>query len=132
MSCIFRGRFILFSSEIRMSTAIQVISVKESDFFLESFSAAKAKKAFQELERWTFSKEAIGLASHEIEREIEKKGREVQRLMLQAHFEARGAGEKGPFLEVMRGEGNTEGEPQGGATLLSHRRMHGRRLVSIF
>ena len=83
---------------------MQSLSVKESDFLTESFSATKAKKAFHELEMWTFSKEALVLPSHVVEREIYKRGREVQRLMLQALMEARGRGEKGPFLDVVTGE----------------------------
>ena len=57
-----------------MNTTTEALSVKESDFWPESFSAEKAKKAFQELEMWTFSKEALVLPSHVVEREIYKRG----------------------------------------------------------
>ena len=44
--------------------------------------------------------------------------------MLQAHMEVRGRGEKGPFIDVFNGEDDP--------IVLSHRRVHDRRLVSLF
>src|SRR5438093_9616271 len=47
----------------------------------------------------------MSLPLDEIEREQENRGREVQRLMLQAHIQARGVGDVGPAIEVLQSDG---------------------------
>ena len=64
----------------------------------------RARREFSELEAWLLSEEAQDLPLHAIEREQEQRAREVQRLMLQAHIEARGRGDVGRALEVTGGE----------------------------
>jgi hypothetical protein len=60
-----------------------------------------------------------------IERETEVRGREVQRLILEAHIRERGTGDVGPAIEVVSSEKN-------GPRILRHRRIHERKAVTIF
>jgi len=53
------------------------------------------------------SAEAMKLPEHEVERQMEVRGREVIRLMLQAHIYARGTGEVGAAIEVRNISGET-------------------------
>jgi hypothetical protein len=77
------------------------------------------------LEGWLFSEETMSLSLDEIEREQEKRGREVQRLMLQAHIQARGLGDVGPALEVV--------QPEAGKVIrLGNRREHECGQKTIF
>jgi len=78
------------------------------------------------LEDWIFSQETMDLPLDEIEREQEKRGREVMRLMLQAHIQARGVGDIGPAIEVLPSK--EEEEP----IRLTHRRDHERHEETIF
>jgi hypothetical protein len=71
------------------------------------------------------SPQTMALPLDEIEREQEKRGREVQRLMLQAHIEARGTGDVGPAIEVAAPEG-------GQAVRLAERREHECQQTTIF
>src|SRR5213593_2389820 len=69
------------------------------------FSLERARSEFGTLEAWLFSEETMSLPLDEIEREQENRGREVQRLMLQAHIQARGVGDVGPAIEVLQSDG---------------------------
>ncbi len=66
------------------------------------FSLSAARKAFFDLEGWTMSEEALALAEHEVEAEMEDRGREAMHLMLQAHMNRRDTGNVGPALRVVR------------------------------
>lgn len=88
-------------------------------------SREQARTEFKSLETWLFSEEAMGLPLDEIEREQERRGREVHRLMLQAHIQARGTGDVGPALEIIAGAGS---EP----VVLTHHREHERHEQTIF
>ena len=62
---------------------------------------AEARESFAALETFLGSKEACSLRESDLERELEKRGRERLRQLLQAHIEVRGPGEaaapvKGP------------------------------------
>ena len=59
----------------------------------------------------------------ELERESERRGREILRLALQAHIDARGDGDLGSSI-VLAGEK--------GAVRLTHKRVHTRPLVTLF
>jgi hypothetical protein len=82
-----------------------------------------ARERFSELEAWLSSYEALQSPLHIVEYKQEPKGREVQRLMLQAHVEQRGNGDVGPALKVLR-----ESEEM----LYTHRRVRKRCLKTIF
>jgi hypothetical protein len=81
----------------------------------------RAKGAQREMEGWLLSKEALVLPLDAVERETEKRGREVLRLMLQAHVHARGTGDVGPAIEIP-GE-----EP----ALLARLRTHPRAVETV-
>lgn len=87
----------------------------------------QARSAFAELERWILLTETLGLTLDDVEREQEKRGREVQRLLLQAHMEKRGPGDVGPAVEVVTGEGGRKRVRRHG-----QRRQHSRKVLSIF
>jgi hypothetical protein len=64
--------------------------------------------AFQVLLEWVFGDGARGLALHEVEGEVDVRGREVLRLLLQEHANTRGGGDVGPAVAVatpVEGEG---------------------------
>jgi hypothetical protein len=86
-------------------------------------SAYPARQQFFLLEQWLASPQTLQLPLHEVEYQQEHKGREVQRLLLQTHIQQRGHGVVGPALRVNEGLR---------AMLSSHRRLHTRRLKTIF
>jgi len=89
------------------------------------FSRERARTEFKALETWLFSTETMSLPLDEIEREQEKRGREVHRLMLQAHIQARGTGDVGPAIELAPTEG-------GQGIRLGERREHECHQTTIF
>src|SRR5437879_2644061 len=88
--------------------------------------SADARPAFVEfslLESWLASASALQLPLHLIESQQQAKGREVQRLLLQAHLLHRGNGDVGPALQL---------EQADGLVLYSHRRLSTRSLTTVF
>lgn len=73
------------------------------------WNLARARQAFQALEDWLLSEEACQLPLHNVEREQERRGREMQRLLLEAHLMQRGPGAVGPVIAVQAEE--ADGEP---------------------
>jgi hypothetical protein len=69
------------------------------------FYNLEARREFGKLEAWAFSEEPLKRPIHEIETEIFERGREVLRKMLEAHIHARGLGDVGPSIEVVKDEG---------------------------
>src|SRR5664279_659852 len=87
---------------------------------------ADSRPAFVEfslLESWLASATALQLPLHQIESQQQGKGREVQRLLLQAHLQLRGNGDIGPALQL---------EQTDGTALYSHRRLSTRSLTTVF
>ncbi len=82
-----------------------------------------ARQQFSSLEAWLSAPSTLQLPLHQIERQQQTKGREVQRLLLQAHLQRRGHGEVGPALCVQ--QGNDE-------VLYTHRRLSTRSLKTVF
>src|SRR5258708_7623889 len=78
---------------------------------------------FHDLEQWLASPSALQLPLHRVEQQQDPKGREVQRLLLQAHVQLRGAGDVGPALAIVDGESLTR---------LPHRRLQRRTLKTVF
>ena len=88
--------------------------------------AGDPKPAFIEfslLESWLASSNALRLPLHQIESQQQAQGREVQRLLLQAHLQHRGNGDVGPALQLQQPDG---------AVLYSHRRLSTRSLTTVF
>lgn len=73
------------------------------------------------------SEEAMSLSLSELEVEQEKRAREAQRLLLQAHLDARGTGNVGPSIKVLRA-----GECGETTERLPAQRIHTRNIHSIF
>src|SRR6516162_6101053 len=78
---------------------------------------------FALLEAWLASTPALKLPLHQIESQQQTKGREVQRLLLQAHLQLRGDGDMGPALRLQQAAGEV---------LYTHRRLSTRSLKTIF
>src|SRR6266496_2222835 len=85
--------------------------------------ATAARQEFSSLEDWLSAPSTCQLPLHQIECQQEPRGREVQRLLLQAHIQQRGNGDVGPALRVVQGAGSL---------VYSHRRLHTRLLKTIF
>jgi hypothetical protein len=86
----------------------------------------RARQAFQALETWLMREESRQLPWQAVEREQEHRGREIPRLVLQAHVAQRGTGEVGPAVEV--GATDSLGEEARHA----HRRLDPRHPQPIF
>lgn len=81
---------------------------------------AQARQSFGAIETFLGSKEACSLKESDLERELEKRGRELMRQLLQAHIEVRGPGEAaGP---VKGGDGEERVQ----------QRLHDRGLETVF
>jgi hypothetical protein len=63
-----------------------------------NFSSARFAQRL--LETWLCSPEAKQLPEDQVEEETDRRGREILRLMLQAHFRERGRGDVGPALRL--------------------------------
>ncbi|HEY3628567.1 MAG TPA: ISKra4 family transposase [Terracidiphilus sp.] len=85
--------------------------------------ATPAALEFSLLQAWLASSTVLQLPLHQIESQQQDKGREVQRLLLQAHLEQRGNGDVGPALLLPQQEGEV---------LYSHRRLGTRSLTTVF
>jgi hypothetical protein len=86
-------------------------------------SPASGLEAFQDLERWLSGQAAGAAGMSELERESERRGREILRLALQAHINARGDGDVGDAI-VLGGET--------GPVRLAYKRRRSRPLVTLF
>ena len=85
-----------------------------------------ARHKFNSIEKWLYSEQAGLMSLRDVELGEEIRGRELLRLLLQAHMEARGSGDVGSCIEVFE-----DGDP---ATpmLYTHKRIHDRSVVTIF
>ena len=88
-----------------------------------SCPATPAAVEFGRLQSWLASSGALQLPLHQIESQQHAKGREVQRLLLQAHLQQRGDGDVGPALYLQQPDGELA---------YSHRRLGARSLTTIF
>jgi hypothetical protein len=88
-----------------------------------SAAVESGRVAFLKLEEWLLSEAVLCKPIHEVEREQSERGREVMRLLLQAHIDARGRGDVGAAVAVGGGDN---------VTFLSHRRGADRDLRTVF
>jgi hypothetical protein len=58
---------------------------------------------FRQLESWLTSAETAGASEAQVEEELQQRGRELMRSLLQAHIQQRGSGDVGPALRVFCG-----------------------------
>jgi hypothetical protein len=82
-----------------------------------------AAAEFALLQSWLASGSTLQLPLHEIECQQQARGREVQRLLLQAHLQQRGDGDVGPALYLRQLDGEL---------IYSHRRLGTRALTTVF
>jgi len=87
--------------------------------------ASAARNAFADLEYWLYSNTSAAHRLHEVEAQEERRGREVLRLMFQAHIDSRGDGEVGQAIAVRQ-----EGAPR--EIVYRHKRLRSRRLITLF
>lgn len=87
------------------------------------FSLERASAEFFGLGDWLLSEEALRLPLDEVEKQQERRAREAQRLLLQAHIQARGDGDVGAELRVVQGACSRH---------FSHRRVQTRHVRTIF
>jgi hypothetical protein len=78
---------------------------------------------FSQLESWLASSGALQLPLHQIELQQQAKGREIQRLLLQAHLQHRGNGDVGPALQLEQPDGEVS---------YARRRLSTRSLTTVF
>jgi hypothetical protein len=81
---------------------------------------AQARESFGEIEAFLGSKEACSLRESDLERELEKRGRELMRQLLEAHIEVRGPGEAAAPVKGSDGEERVQ------------QRLHERGLETVF
>lgn len=86
--------------------------------------ASPAYAEFTLLESWLASAPATQLPLYAVESQQHARGREVQRLLLQAHLDQRGHGDAGPALAVSGPDGVTQ--------RYTHRRLSARTITTIF
>jgi hypothetical protein len=61
---------------------------------------SQARFAFRQLESWLTCEETNQASAAQVEEQLQQRGREVLRLLLQAHLRQRGSGQVGPALRV--------------------------------
>jgi hypothetical protein len=89
----------------------------------EQSRPASGIDALRDLERYLSGAAAQAAGLSELERESERRGRELLRLALQAHIDARGDGDVGHAIVVSEADGPVR---------LAHKRVHSRPLVTLF
>lgn len=97
-----------------MSVAAALEAAATTDFFVE------AEKAFDQLTSCLKGRQTLGMNFTDLEKMIEKDGREVLRLLLEAHIKSRGLGDIGSAIEGSDG------------FIRTHRRIGERQIKSIF
>ena len=63
-----------------------------------SATSSLAQQEFASLEAWLSASSTLQLPLHQVERQQEQKGWELQRLLLEAHIQQRGWGDVGPAM----------------------------------
>lgn len=73
----------------------------------------EARREFRELEKWVFSSEAQDAPLHDVEDGLRKRLLELGRILLQENVRARGHGDVGPTLELLRSDAEVEVHKRG-------------------
>jgi hypothetical protein len=101
-----------------------------------TFNFSQARFAFRQLEAWLTADDSASASEAQVEEQLERRGRELLRLLLQAHLRQRGTGSVGPALRVFSppaaADGSADARPQpprpGG---VRHVKFRGSRLASL-
>lgn len=102
------------------------VSVSHQKDANSQLTSVLARHKFDTLEKWLWSEETQLLGLREVELGEEIQGRELLRLLLQAHIESRGDGDVGPALQISDCNNSHE------TSLYTHKRMHMRTIITIF
>ena len=109
----------------QMPTTQPVLSQK-SHALTPQTACLLARHQFRSLEQWLYSSETQRMELREIELGEETQGRDMLRLLLQAHLDGRGHGNVGPAIEVCRPDAL-------GTTVLRRQKRHrGLNIATIF
>jgi hypothetical protein len=98
---------------------------------------SQAHFAFRQLETWLTSDEATTASEAQVEEQLEQRGRELLRLLLQAHLRQRGTGQVGPALRVFQSPSPTDvsaasaAPPHAGGVRHGDKRLQERTLHTI-
>ena len=102
-----------------MSAATVPLSHLDSTATDPTVNFSAARFAFRQLETWLTSDEAADFTEAEVEEQLQQRGREVLRLLLEAHIRQRGSGDVGPALLVFpppvptaQPDGTSSGSPE--------------------
>jgi hypothetical protein len=120
-----------------MDAATLPLSPADSTPAEPTVNFSQARFAFRQIETWLTSDEANLASEAQVEDQLDQRGRELLRLLLQAHLRQRGSGEVGAALRVWAppalpatSAANSAGEPPD-AVLHSEKRRHDRTLHTI-
>ena len=83
-----------------MATTTLPLACADSTPSEPTVNFSRARFAFRQLEAWLTSDQANRSSEAQVEEQVEQRGREVLRLLLQAHLRQRGTGDVGPALRV--------------------------------
>ena len=83
-----------------------------------------AQHQFRSLEDWLDSDTVLRAGLRSVELGTETRGREILRLLVQAHIDRRGPGDVGPAIQITRG--------QGARPLPRQRQLRQRRIATVF
>jgi len=100
-----------------------------------TFNFSQARFAFRQLEAWLTADDTASASEAQVEEQLERRGRELLRLLLQAHLRQRGTGSVGPALRVFSppaaADGSADARPQPprpGGVRHGEKRLHERTL----
>jgi len=85
--------------------AIHPAAALNSSVPIPQAASLLARHQFRSLEQWLYSSETQRIDLREIELGEETRGREMLRLLLQAHLDGRGHGDVGPTIKVVKTDG---------------------------
>jgi hypothetical protein len=84
-----------------MTAATRSSSPNDSTATDQTVNFSSARFAFRQLETWLTSDQANTASEAQVEEQLQQQGRELLRLLLQAHLRQRGTGHVGPALRVL-------------------------------
>jgi len=105
---------------------IHPAAAQNSQSLIPQAAQLLARQQFRSLEQWLYSGETRRMCLRGIELGEETQGREMLRLLLQAHLDGRGHGDAGPVIEVVQPERLET------TALRRQKRHRGRNILTIF
>jgi hypothetical protein len=95
---------------------------------------SQARFAFRHIETWLTSDDTTCQSEAQVEEQLQGRGRELLRLLLQAHLRHRGTGDVGPALRVFAPSTQGDGDDAAAEHPVRHgeKRLHDRTLHTTF